>query len=237
MKLIHIIRKLINPLKLDLKIYPNLDLRRRKKLLDYYKITKVLDVGANAGQYANQIFELGFTGNIVSFEPLKKVYKELEKQVKKNNQWSSFNIALGNKNEELEINVSKNTYSSSILEILPSHVKSAPESEVVNKEKITVKRLDDVYRNLVKDGERVLLKIDVQGFEKHVLEGAKKVLNEIKGIQIEMSVEELYNGELLFLDMIMYLNNLGFSLHSLENGFYDEQSGKLLQVDGIFFRD
>ena len=54
MSVINIIRKILNPLKVDLKIYPNLDLRRRIKLLEYYKITKILDVGANNGQYAKQ---------------------------------------------------------------------------------------------------------------------------------------------------------------------------------------
>jgi hypothetical protein len=61
-------------------------------------------------------------------------------------------------------------------------------------------------------------------------------LKKIKGIQIEMSIEELYRDEMLYIDMINFLNSLGFNLYSLENGFYNEETGKLLQVDGIFFR-
>ena len=63
------------------------------------------------------------------------------------------------------------------------------------------------------------------------------VLQKIKGIQIEMSIEELYRGEILFDQIIPFLKNIGFNLYSLENGFFDMESGKLLQVDGIFFKE
>ncbi|MFY7670608.1 FkbM family methyltransferase [Tenacibaculum sp. MEBiC06402] len=222
---------------MDLQIHPTQDLRRRLKLFNHFGITKILDVGANAGQYAQENFKLGFKGHIISFEPLKNVYQELEKKVIKSRNWNSFNYALGDENKEIEINVSENTFSSSILEILPSHVESAPNSKFIKKEDIIVKKLDDIYEDLVEEKEVVLLKIDVQGFEKQVLEGAIESLKKIKGIQVEMSVEELYQGEMIFSEMISYLNEKGFSLHSLENGFYNENTGKLLQVDGIFFRE
>lgn len=237
MKLINIIRKLINPIKLDLKIYPDLDLRRRKKLFHYYKINKILDVGANSGQYALQAFNLGFKGQIISFEPVSSTFSTLEKKAIKNKKWKAFNYGLGSQNEDLEIHLSKNTYSSSLLDILPNHVKSAPESKIIGSEKVSIKSLDTIYNNLVTDNDIVLLKVDVQGFEKNVLEGAKESLNKIKGIQIEMSIQELYKDEMLYIDIINLLQSFGFNLHSLENGFYDEESGKLLQVDGLFFRD
>lgn len=237
MRLIEVVRKLINPLHMDLQKYPAQDLRRRLRLFNYHGITKILDVGANSGQYAQENFKLGFNGKIISFEPLRKVYLELEKKTKKNSNWYSYNFALGDVNEEVEINVSENTFSSSILDILPSHVTSAPDSKFVNKERITVKKLDQVFEDVVDKNETVLLKIDVQGYEKQVLEGSLQSLEKIKGIQVEMSVEELYQGEMIFSEMISYLSKKGFSLSSLENGFYNEKTGKLLQVDGIFFRN
>lgn len=236
MKLINIIRKIINPIKLDLKIYPNLDLRRRKKLLSHQNITKIFDVGANSGQYALQTFDLNFKGQIISFEPVKSTFQSLELKTKKNANWQAYNFGLGNKNEQLEINLSQNTFSSSLLDILPSHVKSAPDSKTVGIETVTIKKLDSIFNDFVNKKDVVLLKIDVQGFEKKVLEGAEESLNKIHGIQIEMSIEELYKEEVLFLDMITYLKSLGFNLHSLENGFYNEETGKLLQVDGLFFK-
>lgn len=228
--------KLTRVFNIDIKKYPALDIRRRKRLLEQFKIDTILDVGANAGQYAEQTFKLGFKGQIFSFEPLNSVYKTLDNKAKKNPSWRTFNFGLAQTNEEIEINVSENTFSSSILNILPEHVNSAPESRVINKQKIVVKKLDDVYKSIASNQDNVLLKIDVQGYEKNVLDGAEKVLDKIKGIQIEMSLTELYKGEMLYLEMIQFLEKKGFSLHSLENGFYDEKTGRLLQVDGIFFK-
>ena len=237
MSIINIIRKVINPLKLDLKRYPNLNLRRRIKLLEFYKINKILDVGANSGQYALESLKLGFKGEIISFEPVKSVFKELESKTLKYKKWSALNYGLGNKEEQLQINISKNTFSSSLLDIMPNHVKGAPESKFTHKENILIKKLDDVSKDVISKKDVVLLKIDVQGFEKNVIEGSRDSLKFIKGIQLEMSIEELYKGEMLFDETIIMLKSHGFNLHSLENGFHNEESGKLLQVDGIFFRE
>lgn len=237
MSLINIIRKIINPLNMDLKIYPSLDLRRRKKLLEHHKINKILDVGANNGQYAEQTYKLGYEGEVISFEPVKSVFKELENNSKKQNSWSVYNYGLGDKQEELEINISKNTFSSSLLDIMPDHVEGAPESQYTHKEKILIKRLDDVFKDITNEKDVVFLKMDVQGFEENVINGAIESLKFIKGIQLEMSLEELYKGEILFDDIINLVKSFGFNLYSLENGFFNEKTGRLLQVDGIFFKD
>jgi FkbM family methyltransferase len=235
--IINILRKFINPLGIDIIKYPELDLRRRKKLLEHHKITKILDVGANEGQYAEQTQKLGFKGGIISFEPVKSVFEKLNKKTQKNRFWSAYNYGLGNKNEQVLINISKNTFSSSLLEIMPNHVKGAPESKYTHQEKVIIKTLDEVYNEIVDDSDVVFLKIDVQGFERNVIEGSKNSLKFIKGIQLEMSLEELYKGEMLFDDTIKLLKSEGFNLHSLENGFYNDETGKLLQVDGFFFKN
>jgi FkbM family methyltransferase len=237
MSILNLTRKLLNPLRIDIIKYPSLDFRRREKLLNHFSINKILDVGANSGQYSTGIREIGFKGNIVSFEPVKHVFNKLKKKSEKDSKWEVHNIALGNKKEELEINVSKNTYSSSILNMMPEHLKNAPEAMYLEKEIIKVDTLDNMFNSIVTINDRVLLKLDVQGFEKKVLEGAKESLKRITGIQVEMSVVEMYEGELTYLEMIDYLSKLGFSLFSLENGFYNTKTGQLLQVDGIFFRN
>ena len=235
--MISFIRKLINPFHIDVRKYPELDLRRRKKLLDHHGITKILDVGANNGQYGLQTIKLGFKGTIVSFEPVKSVFEDLKSNSDKFNSWEAYNFGSGDITKEAFIHISENTYSSSLLEIMPNHVKNAPASKIIDTELISIEKLDDVFNNYVNDNDEVLLKIDVQGFEKNVLKGAEQSLKRIKGIQIEMSIEELYKNEMLYMDMINYLNSFGYSLHSLENGFYNDETGKLLQVDGLFFRD
>ncbi len=237
MTIASILRKVINPIGIDVTKYPSSDLNRRISLFNHFKVNKVLDVGANVGQYSKKIREIGFKGEIRSFEPLTSAYKELEKVSLKDDKWKIYNFALGDKEEFAEINISKNSYSSSLLDITPAHIQGAPNSVYESKETISVKTLNSIFDELVNYQEVVFLKMDVQGFEEHVLRGANEVLDKIKGIQIEMSLTELYKGEILFREVIDLLESFGFNLYSLENGFYDEKSGRLLQVDGLFFRD
>lgn len=237
MNLVELIKKAINPLNIDIVKYPSSDLRRRQKLLKHFNINKILDVGANSGQYALGIRKIGFKGNIVSFEPVGYVFDKLRKIAIKDPKWEVHNIALGDKKENLEINISQNTFSSSILNMMPEHLKSAPEAIYLEKETISVDKLDNLFSSLISPNDVVLLKLDVQGFEKNVLEGAKESLKNISGVQVEMSVIEMYEGELTYLEMIDYLAKHGFSLYSLENGFFNNETGQLLQVDGIFFKN
>lgn len=87
------------------------------------------------------------------------------------------------------------------------------------------------------DNKNVFLKIDTQGFEKEVIQGARKVLENVKVIQLEMSLVPLYKEELLFNDMNKYLYSLDFRLVSIETrGLSDNVTGHLYQVDGIYIR-
>jgi FkbM family methyltransferase len=231
------IQKLLELNGLKIIRYPEKDLKRRLQLIDSFKINKIFDVGANVGQYSLQMRNLGFKGEIISFEPLKQAFSKLQRAASKDSKWMTQNIALGDQDTETTINVAGNSYSSSILDMLPAHFDSAPQSSYVSKEKIIVKKLDTIIDGYYKEGDRVLLKIDTQGFERNVIEGAKQSLHKICGIQVEMSIVQLYNGEMIFTEMIQSLKEKGFEIFSLENGFSDEKTGKLLQVDGIFFNN
>src|ERR1035437_4752305 len=90
-----------------------------RKILTKYKINSLLDVGANEGQYAMAMQKWGFDGKIISFEPVKNTFQKLKENAAGNANWEAVNIALGDKNGEEYINVSKNTVSSSILDMMP----------------------------------------------------------------------------------------------------------------------
>ncbi|MFC1771778.1 FkbM family methyltransferase [Pseudomonadota bacterium] len=232
------IRNLIRQLGFDLvryepKTHP---LARRKKILDTYNINLVLDVGANIGQYGKQLREIGYKKKIVSFEPLKSAYDLLSDNAEKDKLWEIHNFALGDKEESAIINIAANSFSSSLLEMLPSHIKSAPNSKYVGHENIQVRTLDSVYPKVASQTDKAYLKIDTQGFEENVLKGAENSLNYIDTIQLEMSLTPLYRDEPLFDEMYQFLFQKGYTLISIETGFSDEQTGQLLQFDGIFHR-
>jgi len=210
---------------------------RRKTLLKSYNIQLVLDVGANIGQFSEQMRQdIGYTGAIISFEPLSSEFKLLKEKADNDNNWKAFNYALGDIEQKSTIHIAGNSYSSSILNMLESHEKSAPESKYTGQEIINVKTLDNVMNELSIDETNIYLKIDTQGFESKVLKGAEMSLDRINTVQLEMSLVPLYKDELLFDELYKILYSKGYTLVSLEPGFSDSNSGQMLQCDGIFHR-
>lgn len=230
------IKSILTKFGYDINKYPTQDIRRRIQLFKYFNIDKILDVGANTGGYASSMRSAGYVGSIISFEPVKEAYDQLAKRAMHETKWETMNIALGNNDGSSIINVSENLVSSSIAEMSSLHVDSAPDSVYVRKEEIKIHKLDTIFFDLADKQDKIILKIDTQGFEKNVIDGAEKSLPLISGLQLEMSLVPLYNNELLFPELLGYLNDRGYSLCSLENGFSNPDSGQLLQVDGIFFR-
>jgi FkbM family methyltransferase len=210
-------------------------LGRRIKLLQSYDIDLILDVGANTGQYAARMRGIGYAGEIVSFEPMRAAYEELAANAGGDSMWSCRDFALGDAESESRIHVSGNSVSSSILPMLPEHEKHAPASKVTNDETIRVKRLDGLPDWNAWAGKKgIWLKIDVQGYEDHVLAGASGCLDRVAAIQLELSLRPLYSNQLTLSPMLERLEELGFDPVAFEPGFTDKQSGELLQVDGIF---
>lgn len=238
MSIKHELRKLLWKVGYDISRFTPTthSLARRKHILAYYDIDTVLDVGANVGQFPEQLRRIGYAGRILSFEPLSTAFTLLKSNAKNDQAWEVFNYALGDTEEKREINIAGNSYSSSLLNMLPSHLNSAPDSKYITKEVIDIKTLDSLFGDLCEIAKHVYLKIDTQGFESKVLTGAENSLAHIDTVQMEMSLVPLYEGELLFNEMYMIMAKKGYTLVAIENGFSDHASGQLLQVDGIFHR-
>jgi FkbM family methyltransferase len=212
---------------------------RRIKLLQHYKVDLVFDIGANKGQYATGIIDAGYNGKIVSFEPLSSVYSIIENESKKYKNWElATRCAIGAKKEEIEINISANSVSSTLLTMLDSHIEGAPESKIIGKEKVQVYPLDEIALNYIATAKNIFLKIDVQGFEQEVLKGASNLLKQAKGIEMEISLIPLYENQQWLLPQVLeFMNQNGFTAVSIVPAFTDEKTGKVLQCNGIFFKD
>ena len=208
------------------------------RLLNTFNIDLVFDIGANRGQYASKLFKFGYKGSIVSFEPLVSAHTKLLEESKTNRYWYVYNkCAIGSQEGFIDINISENSVSSSILNILEAHTNVAPESKYIGSEKVEIFKLDTVARNYINDYKNIFLKVDTQGYEKQVLDGAAEVIPKIKGLQLELSLLPLYEGQILFDEMMQIVKTMGFSVYSLVPVFTDKDSGRILQVDVIFFRD
>jgi FkbM family methyltransferase len=234
------IKKLSRSLGIDLKRYniQTSEAAKMQRLLAYHNIDLVFDVGANIGQYAKLLRELGYSGRIVSFEPLSSAYSQLKAVSKKDPLWEiAPQAAIGNQEGEIVINIAGNSYSSSALPMLDAHLESAPESAYSGSETVKLSRLDTIAKDYIKsETKSIFLKIDVQGLEKQVLEGATAILPLVKGIKLELSLVPLYEGQVLFKEMIDIVEKLGYELYGIEPGFTAEKTGRMLQMDGIFFK-
>jgi FkbM family methyltransferase len=204
----------------------------------YHKIDFVFDVGANAGQYTQLLRKVGYSGRIVSFEPLSNAYVKLAKLAAQDELWVlAPRSAVGDKDGEIAINVSKRSTSSSVLPMLKTHLEVSPDSAYGSSEVVPLVCLDSVADEYIPpDSNAIFLKIDVQGFEKYVLAGATQLLSKIVGLQIELSVVPLYDSQPLLEDMLILLSKYGFELHALFPVVIHPSSGRFLQMDGIFFR-
>lgn len=206
-------------------------------LLKKYGISLIFDVGANVGQYALRTKSRGYRGKIISFEPLSSAFHHLSNSAARDPLWITENFGCGNYDGEAQINVSQQSVYSSILQPLSWLQEEAPGSTTSTTEKINVFRLDTIFEKYYKPEDQVLLKIDTQGFEKNVLEGADSSLNHVTGIQLELSFIEHYEGEILFDDMLHFLDEKGFTLVNLQPLTHQLEAGNSLrQADGMFFR-
>jgi FkbM family methyltransferase len=209
---------------------------RRTQILLSQSIDVVLDVGAHDGSYGKEIRVSGFGGRIISFEPLREAFTVLEKRCRQDASWECVNKALGDSDGESIINISGRKTSSSLLEMSDRHMQAEPGSSCICREKINISKLDSLLCDFSLHDKRMYLKIDVQGYERKVLDGATLALEYIKAVELELSMVKLYEGGPLYYEMIEYLRSRGFDLISTTGGFSDHGTGHLLQADGIFVR-
>ena len=232
----HLIRPILRRFGRDLVPYNHFNhpMARRAKLMETYHIDMVLDVGANIGQYASELREGGYRGKIVSFEPMGREFVLLKQLAKRDGNINAVHSAVGDQDGTVEFNIAANSTSSSILEMLPSHTDAAPDSAIQAKEVVPIARLDSIYDDHCTGQMNTLLKIDTQGFEMSVLEGAKESILKVQAIQIEMSLVPLYKEQVLFADLALWLKVRGFHMVDINPMFVHPRTGEVLQVDGIF---
>jgi FkbM family methyltransferase len=152
-----------------------------------------------------------------------------------NNKLKTFNFALGSKSGEQTIFKNEFLPSSSLLSMAEVHKTIFPYTRESKPETIFIKTLDSMS-DQIEYLSRVLLKVDVQGFELEVLKGAKQSLKSIAIIIIETSYLELYESQPLFDDIYTFLKDSGFIYYGNFDQMPDPKTGLVLQSDAIFVK-
>jgi FkbM family methyltransferase len=179
-----------------------------KLLIDGLAVDHVIDIGANTGQYGQLLRTIGSTGKITSFEPVSTTFAALEATIGADHKWNAVNTALGAEPGVATIHVTRGRDYSSML--VPNAEQAGASADVDHEEHVPVRRLDDVFADVVEPGASVFLKLDTQGWDLVVLEGATGCLENVRAIQTEISVVPLYEGMPTWIDSMSRLAELGF---------------------------
>jgi FkbM family methyltransferase len=208
-------------------------LQKMFRLLD---IECVLDVGANVGQYRDFLrTEVGFEGQIVSFEPIPRHVELLRQRAKTDARWLIEGCALGRTSGQAFFNVMASTALSSFLQ--PDHaqvMQFKDEIEIQERVPVEVRTLDEVLASLERrlGARRLFLKLDTQGFDLEVVQGARQSMTRIRALQTEASIKPIYSGMPDYVASIQTLQSLGFEV----SGFFPVDAYQfpvLIEVDCV----
>jgi len=192
-----------------------------------------IDVGANKGIISETIMKLVGDIEIIAYEPQKNCHDDLKKIERNKPNFNFKDIALGKNPGKLKLNSYANHGLSSMKPIINDLYESHEEGiELVDSYDVDVAKLDDELKNIKKD---IFLKLDVQGFEKEVLDGAKELFanKKIKILMIELMTVIKYENDNLFNVYANLLEQYGFVMIDLHQG-YRNNAGIMTEFDAVF---
>jgi FkbM family methyltransferase len=210
------------------------------RVLSARSIDYVLDVGAHTGEYGRFLRqECGWAGPICSFEPVHSSFLELTRAIEGDDGWRGYEMALGSKTE---LTVIRHFPEGSRFDSLLSPTeygrrRFAALASPFREEPVTVRRLDEVIDEVLppSPSDRMLLKIDAQGFDLEVLHGAANCLDRIASLQLELPALAIYEGLPDFGNAIGEVMKFGFD----PVGFFPvtrDQNLRVIEFDCLFVR-
>ncbi len=170
----------------EIKIIPNL----------LVNCNRAIDIGANVGVWSYWLSK--YAKQVESFEPNPKIFNAL-KNIKIKNV-NSYNIALSNKSGSVDLLIPKGSKGFSNQGASLSSIKVQGEHKSIS---IEAKCLDE-YNFLDVD----FIKIDVEGHEHEVIEGAQETIKKFKPTMV-IEMEEKHN-QIPIEDQISSVEKLGY---------------------------
>lgn len=214
------------------EVFPSLEFYY---LLRNKKYRTILDIGAHKGQFTKLINKIYNGIEIHSFEPQKRIFNNYLRKYNygTTNKINFYNFAIGDKEDKIKMNISNKSDSSSLKKINELQHQIFPGTEFSEIQIVNIKNLDDIFfSNLLKP---LLLKVDVQGYELEILKSLKNNIQKIDEILIEVSFEELYEGQALEKEIDAYLSDYNFRLKNQINNIY--KKGKIIQCDRLYIKN
>lgn len=211
--------------------------RHVASVLDHYRVNCVFDVGGNIGQYGKQLRKQGFTGRIVSFEPVAATAEKLRRVAEKDPEWFVYNTALGREDRTDSINVVYGSMSS-LLEPTDFGNTRYKRFKNTNSEDISVRRLDGIMDEALEgiDDPRPYLKLDTQGYDLEAYAGAGKRVEDFIGLQSEVALMQIYEGMPRMVESINTYEADGFEVTGMYPVTREQKTGRVLEFDCVMVR-
>jgi FkbM family methyltransferase len=201
-------------------------------------INCVLDVGAHVGEYGLFLRGLGFHGHIVSFEPAAASFAVLSEVAGRHAGWTAHRLALGAGHGPVALHVTRRPEFSSIRALRPECREIfGPAAAVERVETVEMRRLSSLFGACTAGipEPRVYLKMDTQGYDLEVLDGAGSALGAVLALQSEVSVKPLYQDMPDYTASIARLTALGFELTGLFAVSRDREL-RMIELDCVMRR-
>lgn len=201
------------------------------------RFATVVDVGANNGQFARATMKHLPDATYYCFEPTLNAFHKLQEWARLKSNVVAVNAALGKDSGLVSMNLHQDhTPSSSILDTTGHSHSLFSFTKLQSKVQVDMITLDEYFgADPVKLRPDVLLKLDVQGYELHVLLGAAKTLEHVHACIVEVCLDPLYQDQSRFDDIFDFLRR--YRLHYAGN--YDQLYGKdghVIAMDCVFLR-
>lgn len=201
-----------------------------------YQINTIFDVGANKGQYGQLLRKIGYKGDIYSFEPIKSIYEELLQVSSDDNKWHTYNYALGDICETKTFNIME---ASDFSSFSTANKYGADQFGALIKlkttENIEISTLDTFLDSdaIELSDRNIYLKMDTQGYDLKVFKGASNHIQDIIGIQSELSMQAIYEEMPNFIETLSEFDKSGFSISGLYPVSRDNTNLKLIEIDCV----
>jgi len=208
-------------------------------VIELENVNVVADVGANVGQYARSLRLHGYSGRIVSFEPLSETFDMLRKESNYDPQWFCHNVALG----AAAGNAVMQRYAATEFSSVHALNGFARErfhwrTEIDGQEDVEMATLSDYWTQATEfiEAPRALLKLDTQGYDLEVLAGASDILSDVYAIQAELSLKSIYNAAPRYLDALAEFERYGFEVTGMYPVSRDKPSLAVVEYDCVMTR-
>lgn len=202
----------------------------------------VVDVGANDGWFARVVCRFAPQASISSYEPLRSMRGTLDAMATAFTRMRVFPVALGSVRGQLTIKEAAYSGLSSLRDFGDNaSYQERFSTTILDEYLVEVSTLDEQYSrdSVWQNARHTLLKIDTQGFELEVLEGARGLLDadRIDVILIELSTVESYRGQALYDQIVAYLSKYHFRLFDIYPFCRSSATGQLTEMDAVFVRE